>query len=65
MVIKHFELYGSIQAVVRWLPDSCSYDLAMRLGNDMFVNLFHIIQEDRRAFVTAESIYATLSEVRY
>jgi len=33
----------------------------------MFVNLFHIIQEDRRALVAsaAESIYATLSEVRY
>jgi len=50
--------------VARWLLGSCSYDLAMRLGNDMFVNLFHIVQEDRRAFVSAESIYATLSEVR-
>jgi len=62
------EIIWSSSILNLWrLPDSCSYDLAMRLGDGMFVNLFHIIQEDRRAFVAsaAESIYAMLSEVRY
>ena len=33
----------------------------------LLISTLHIIQENRRAFVasTAESIYATLSEVRY
>ena len=62
------EIIWSSSILNLWrLPDSYSYDLEMRLGKGMFVNLFHIIQEDRRAFITstAESIYATLSEVRY